>query len=82
MKRKCPRKNANYYLCGALQESKQHNNKGLFLEIAHCLSDSGSSTLGTVELWNICVSISKKPNFDAKFFRLHWHVLLEGKPSI
>ena len=36
-----------------------------------------------LEAWNIVsVSISKKPNFDAKFIGLHWHVLLKEKPPI
>ena len=43
---------------------QQCNNQDLFFKKAHCSSDSCQVNL---EVWNIvCVSISKKPNFNAK----------------
>ena len=78
--RNCQRNSAVYYLSRALQESKQQNKQALsWKKCTVCLILAQVN----LEVCNIVfVTISKKPNFHAKFIEFHWHVLLEGKPHI
>ena len=74
------RQNANYYLSGALIESKQHKTETFSFEKAHCSSNSPKETW---KRWTQYVSASARGQlFYAKCLGLHWHVLVEGKLPI